>query len=50
MTSPYVEAWEAPLDARAGVTCGPVSGQTLTCSVSAERAYVTGVAVDVAYR
>jgi hypothetical protein len=50
IASSYAEAWEVPLDARAGVTCGPVSGQTLRCSVSAERASVTGVAVDVVYR
>lgn len=50
ITSPYVEAWESSLEARSGVTCTPISGQTLTCSVSTERAYVTRVGVDVAFR
>lgn len=50
ITSAHVEAWEASLEGRPGVTCAPIAGQTLTCTVDAERAHVTSVAVDVAFR
>ncbi|ELZ97296.1 hypothetical protein E6P09_16610 (plasmid) [Haloferax mediterranei ATCC 33500] len=50
ITSPRAEAWRRTFEARDGVTCGPISGDTLTCSVNTERVYVTATDIDVAYR
>lgn len=50
VTAPSVEAWKPSLEARSGVACDPVSGQTLTCRVTTDRVYVTRVSIETAFR
>lgn len=50
VTSPRAEAWRRTFEARDGVTGCELSGDTMTCSVSTQRVYVTVVDIDVRFR